>query len=122
MTRYVPEVADGTLRLVAKSGGDELEIGAVEDVVTAMGDDSHRIEYDQQQRSQPWLDTDDGVIEVDVRETATTLPHTEETVARLRNYDMGTERYGLPRRTVEFANELVDILEQQGTQGSGIPE
>lgn len=117
MTRYVPDVADGTLRLVAETGGGELEIGPIEDIITAMGDDSHRIEYDKQQRKQPWLDTDDGVLEVDVRKIVTTLPHTEETVAELRNYDMGTEQYGLPRRTVEFANELVDILEQQGKLG-----
>jgi hypothetical protein len=27
---------------------------------------------------------------------------------------MSTDRYGLPERTVEFANEFVDILEEQG--------
>jgi len=114
MTRYVPEVTDGTLRLVVESGDDELEIGAVEDVIAAMGGDSHPIEYDQKQRKQPWLDNDDSVLEVDVRETVTTLPHSEETAAELRGYDIGTAQYGLPRRTIEFANKLVDILEQQG--------
>jgi hypothetical protein len=122
VTRYEPVVEDGTLSLVAEEGDDRLEVGDLDHVVAAMGGDSHPIEYDQKQRKQPWLDTDDGVLEIDVRETVTTLPHTPETVAELREYDMGTERYGLPRRTVEFANELVDILEQQGKHDPETPE
>ncbi|GAA0283271.1 hypothetical protein [Halobacterium noricense] len=122
MTRYEPVVEGDALFLVAEDDADRVEIGTVEDVVAAMGGDTHPIEYDQKQRKQPWLDTDDGVLEIDVRETVTTLPHTPETVAELRDYDMGTERYGLPRRTVEFANELVDILEQQGKHDPETPE
>ena len=122
MTRYEPVVEDGTLFLVAEADGDRVEIGAVDEVVAAMGGDTHPIEYDQKQRKQPWLDTDDGVLEIDVRETVTTIPHTPETVAELRDYDMSTARYGLPRRTVEFANELVDILEQQGKHDPETPE
>ena len=121
MTRYEPVVEDDALFLAAEDG-DRVEIGAIDDVVAAMGGDTHPIEYDQKQRKQPWLDTDDGVLEIDVRETVTTLPHTPETVDELRDYDMGTARYGLPRRTVEFANELVDILEQQGKHGPETPE
>ncbi|MFC6764153.1 hypothetical protein [Natrinema soli] len=112
MTRYEPDSVDGTLFLTAED--DRIEIGAIDDVVDAIGDETHSIEYDQKQRTQPWLETDDGVLEIDVRETVTTMPHTEETVSELREYDMGTERYGLPRRTVEFADRLVEILEQQG--------
>lgn len=116
MTRYEPDCVDGTLVLVAED--DQLEVGAVDDIVDAIGGDTHSIEYDQKQRTQPWLETEDGVLEIDVRETVTTLPHTEETVSALRDYDMETDRYGLPRRTVEFADRFVDILEQQGTQPS----
>lgn len=116
MTRYTPECSDGTLFLVAD--GDHLEVGAVDDVVGAIGGDTHSIEYDRQQRTQPWLETDDGVLEIDVREAVTTLPHTDELVSELREYDMETDRYGLPRRTVEFADRLVDILEQQGQSAS----
>ncbi|WP_247003888.1 hypothetical protein [Halosolutus gelatinilyticus] len=113
MTRYTPECANGTLVLVGED--DRIEIGAVDDVVAAIGDETHSIEYDRDQRRQPWLDADDGVLEIDVREAVTTLPHTEKLVSELREYDMDTDRYGLPRRTVEFADRFVDILERQGT-------
>ncbi|WP_222918741.1 hypothetical protein [Natrinema sp. SYSU A 869] len=116
MTRYEPDSVDGTLFLSAED--DRIEIGAIDDIVDVIGDETHSIEYDQTQRTQPWLETDDGVLEIDVRETVTTLPHTEETVSELREYDMETERYGLPRRTVEFADRLTTVLEQQGTDAS----
>jgi hypothetical protein len=114
MQRYEPECVDGDLFLVADE--DRLEVGAVDDVVDAVGGETYVIEYDERQRTQPWLDDDDGILEIDVRETATSLNHTPETVSDLREYDMGTEKYGLPARTVEFANRLVDILERQGRE------
>ena len=117
MTRYEPECRDGALFLVGDDDGDRVEVGAVDDVVAAAGGETYTITYDERQRTQPWLDTDDeGRLDVDVRETATTLTHTEELVADLREHDMGTERYGLPTRTVVFADHLVGILERQGEQ------
>ncbi|ESP87113.1 hypothetical protein [Candidatus Halobonum tyrrellensis] len=113
-TRYEPECDDGTLFLVA--GDDRVEIGAVDDVVDAVGNETFSIEYDEKQRTQPWLETDEGVLDVDVRETVTTLAHTPETVADLREYGMETDAYGLPTRTVEFANVVVDILSRQGSE------
>lgn len=113
MTRYEPECVDGTLVLVA--GDDRVEVGPIEDIVAAVGGDTYRIEYDEKQRTQPWLDTDDGVLDIDVPEAVTELSHTEQLVSELRAYDTDTDKYGLPTRTVEFANEFVDILERQGT-------
>lgn len=118
MTRYVPNCADGRLILSSEAGDDRVEIGSIDDVIDAIGDATHSIEYDQKQRTQPWLDTDDGTLEIDVRETVTTLPHTGETVEELREYDMSTERYGLPLRTVMFANEVIEILDAQGAEAS----
>lgn len=112
MKRYQPECVDGTLVLVSED--DRVEIGAVDDVMAALGGDTYSLDYDEKQRTQPWLETDDGTLDVDVRETVTTLPHTRETVSELREYDMRTDRYGLPRRTYEFANVIADILEEQG--------
>ncbi|RRJ33796.1 hypothetical protein [Halocatena pleomorpha] len=113
MARYEPECADETLFLSTDT--ERIEIGTIDDIVAAIGGETYTIEYDEKQRTQAWLDTDEGRLEIDVRETVTTLPHTEETVSKLREYDMETDRYGLPTRTVEFTNEFVDILEQQGT-------
>lgn len=112
MARYEPECENGTLFLAA--GNERIEIGTVDDVVDAIGGETYAIEYDEKQRTQSWLNTDDGVLEIDVRESVRSLSHTEETVSKLREYDMETDRYGLPTRTVEFTNEFVDILEQQG--------
>lgn len=116
MQRYEPECEDGTLFLVA--GDDRVEVGSVDQIVDAIGGDSYAIEYDEKQRTQPWLETDDGTLDLDVRETVTTLPHTEEFVSDLREYDMDTARYGLPTRTYKFADMLVDILDNQGQQGT----
>lgn len=116
MTRYEPECVDGTLYLVGEDDDDRVEIGALDDVVDAVGADTHVLEYDERQRTQPWLDSEDGRLDIDVRETATTLPHTPEFVAELRDHDMGTERYGLPTRTVVFAQGLLDILDRQGRE------
>ncbi|UPM42706.1 hypothetical protein [Halocatena salina] len=112
MARYEPECVDDTLFLSADT--ERIEIGTIDDIVAAIGGETYTIEYDEKQRTQAWLNTDKGVLEIDVRETVTTLPHTEETVSKLQQYDMETDRYGLPTRTVEFTNEFVDILEQQG--------
>ncbi|GAA0243143.1 hypothetical protein ACFFQF_22685 [Haladaptatus pallidirubidus] len=113
MKRYVPECEDGTLFLVTDD--DRVKIGTVDDIVAAVSGETYAITYDQKQRTQPWLDTNDGKVGIDVRETVTTMYHTESTVSKLREYDMGTERYGIPTRTVKFADEFVDILEQQGS-------
>ncbi|WP_228546257.1 hypothetical protein [Halegenticoccus tardaugens] len=80
--RYKHECVDGTLVLVA--GDDRVEVRTVDDVVAAVGGETYTIEYDERQRTQPCLEIDDGTLEVDVRETATTLSHTEETVSELR--------------------------------------
>ncbi|EMA37297.1 hypothetical protein [Halococcus hamelinensis] len=117
MRRYEPECEGETLFLVAAD--DRVEVGEVDDIVAAVGSDTYTIEYDEKQRTQPWLDTDDGVLDIDVRESVTTITHTGEFVSGIREYDMTTERYGLPRRTVEFADRFVDVLERQGTNDSG---
>ncbi|WP_435320765.1 hypothetical protein [Haloarchaeobius sp. TZWSO28] len=115
MRRYEPDCVDGTLFLVSE--GDRVEIGAVDDIVDSVGGETYTIEYDDTQSTQPWLETDDGELTVDVRETVTTMTHPEELVAGLRDLDMETDRYGLPTRTVEFANRFVDILDSQGAKG-----
>jgi hypothetical protein len=113
MTRYTPVCEDDTLYLVGEDNGDRVEIGAVEDVVHAVGGETHTIEYDEKQRTQPWLETVEGTLDIDVREAVTLLPHTAKTVEELRGYGMDTDRDGLPARTVAFANVVVDILNRR---------
>lgn len=111
MGRYTPECVDGRLFLVGE--GHRVEVGTLDDVVAAVGGETYTVEYADHHRTQPWVQTDDGTLDVDVREAVTTLPHTEETVSELAATGMDTERYGLPTRTVVFADRVVDILERQ---------
>lgn len=113
MKRYEPKCRNGTLFLVAED--DEVEVGTVEDVVAAVGSETYAIEYDERQRKQPWLETDDGVLKIDVREAVTTMTHAEALIAELRRFDTETEKYGLSERTVKFADLFVAILERQGS-------
>ena len=112
MKRYTPELRDDTLFLVHED--EAVEVGPLDDIVDAVGGETYRIEYDERQQAQPWLDTDDGALEIDVRDSVTRMTHTPDFVEELQEYDMGTERYGLPTRAVEFATMFVDILEEQG--------
>lgn len=114
MKQYEPECQDGSLFLV--EGSDRLEVGAIDDIVDAVGGETYEIEYGDEQRMQPWLDTEDGILEIDVRDAVTTMTHTSELVSEIREYDMNTDRYGVPTRTVEFADRFVDILDQQGAE------
>ncbi|WP_267643153.1 hypothetical protein [Haloarchaeobius amylolyticus] len=117
MSRYEPECEDGTLFLV--SADDRIEIGALDDIVDVVGGETYTIAYDEDQQRQPWLETSDGELSVDVRETVTTMSHPEAVAASLRNVDMDADRYGIPTRTVEFANRLVDVLDSQGADTDG---
>ena len=114
MKRYKPKCENETLFLVAED--DQVMVGEIDDILAAIGSDTYAIEYDEKQLAQPWLDTNDGVLNIDVRESVTTITHTGEFVSELREYDMTTERYGLPKRTVKFADFFIDILEQQGAK------
>lgn len=112
MKQYEPERRDGSLYLVCE--GHSVEIGTVDDIVDVIGGETYEIEYGEEQRAQPWLDTEDGVLEIDTRDAVTSMTHTPEFVSDLEEYDMATDRYGLPTRTVEFAHGMIDILERQG--------
>jgi hypothetical protein len=112
MKQYEPERRDGSLYLVCED--DALEVGDVDEIINVIGGETYEIEYDEEQRAQPWLDTEDGVLEIDTRDAVTTMTHTPDFVSDLKEYDMSTDRYGVPTRTVQFAHGMIDILEQQG--------
>jgi len=115
MKRYDPECRDGVLFLTASD--DEVKIGAVDDIVAAVGDETYTIQYEERQQTQPWLETDEeGRLEIDIRDSVASMSHREEFVSDIREHDMATERYGLPTRTVEFADRFVEILEEQGEE------
>ena len=112
MRRYEPTTDDGTLYLV--SGDHRVEVGLIEQIIEAVGVDAYTIEYSSEQQPQPWLETSDGQLDIDIREAVTSMDHPKGVVERLQEYDMDDRRYGMPRRTVEFAQMFVGILDEQG--------
>lgn len=120
MKRYETRIGEGTVYLETDDG--ELEIGELDAIVDVVGNETYTISYDEHQRTQAWLDTDEaGQITFDVRETVADMSHRGDFVERMRATGLSAERYGLPERTVEYAKEIVDIFEQQGASAPGSP-
>ncbi|MFC7215846.1 hypothetical protein ACFQO4_17390 [Saliphagus sp. GCM10025334] len=113
MKRYETRVEGGTVYLETDEG--DLEIGDLDTIVDVIGNETYTITYDEKQRTQAWLETDEeGRVTFDVRETIVDLDHRREFVEKMRAIDRSEETYGLPERAVEFAEEIVSIFEQQG--------
>lgn len=120
MKRYETRIEGGTVFLETDDG--QLEIGDLDAIVDVVGNETYTISYDERQRTQAWLDTDEeGKITFDVREAVADMSHRGEVVERMRATGLSRERYGLPERTVEFAKEIVDIFEQQGASAADSP-
>lgn len=112
MTRYAIEDRNG--RLVATGDGETLPIGTMDDVVAGIGGETYTISYDETQQTQPWLETTDGDLEIDVRDAVTTLRFGQEVFDALAGASMDESKYGMPERSVKFADIVVDIWEEQG--------
>ncbi|WP_254280622.1 hypothetical protein [Haloarcula marina] len=115
MDRYNPVVNDGMLLLETED--DSLKVGTIPNIIDSIGGPKYTITYEKRQQTVAWLDSDsDGKFTIDVVEAVTTMGHRSDAIDDLREYDMSTEKFGIPERTVEFAELFVDILEQQGEQ------
>lgn len=112
VTRYEIENRGGRLYVVGDD--DSVEIGDLDDVVATIGGETYTITYDGAQRAQPWLDTDDGDLEIDVREAVTSIRFRQETFDAFADAPMDDAKYGIPERVVDFADVVVDIWEEQG--------
>lgn len=114
MKRYETHIKGGTVYLETDDG--DLQIGDIDTIVDVIGDETYTISYDEQQRTQAWLETDnDGKMTFDVRETIGDLSYRSEFVDKMRSTELSEVKYGLPERTVEFAETIVSIFEQQGS-------
>lgn len=80
MRRFETGVEDAEFAVEGPDGW--LVVGEFEDIVAELGE-IYEIEYDETARAMPWLDTDDGVIRIDVRETLLDLTYDEEFVGLL---------------------------------------
>lgn len=120
MERYETRIDGGTVYLETDDGA--LEIGGLDAIVDVVGNETYTVSYDDHQRTQAWLETDEeGQITFDVRETIADMSHRRDFVERMRATGLSEERYGLPERTVEYAKEIVDIFEQQGASSPSSP-
>lgn len=82
MRRFETRVAAGTYELETDDGW--IAIGPFEDLIEELGD-VYEIEYDEEQAAMPWLETEDGVLRIDVRETLPTLSFDEEFLGHIRD-------------------------------------
>jgi len=113
MERFQTRIDDGTLYV--EDGGGWIEVGAMDDVVELVGGETYTLEYGERQQAVSWLDTDDqGRITFDVRETIDDLSFDREFVTNLANtgLDPGPDDY--PRRTMFFADMMVEIWDSKG--------
>lgn len=80
MRRFETRVEEGVYEI--EGPDDWLEIGPLDEIVGELGE-TYEIEYDEEQAAMPWLDTDDGVLRVAVREKLPELTFDQEFVGHI---------------------------------------
>ena len=81
MRRYETRVEDGVYEIESPDGG-WLAIAPLDDIVAELGE-TYVIEYEEDEASVPWLDTDDTILRIDVREQLPTLSFDEEFIGHI---------------------------------------
>lgn len=113
MKRYDTDVRSGVLHLETDEGW--IEIGSMDDICELVGGETYTIEYDERQRQVSWLDTDDGELTFDVRETLADVDYDREFVENIAPVDdEKTDEEGYPMRTSVFADMMTDIWDSKG--------
>ncbi|WP_255171520.1 hypothetical protein [Natrononativus amylolyticus] len=112
MRRFDTTFTDGTFYL--ETPDDWIEVGSEETLLELLGE-TYTIEYDEQERTVAWLDTDDGELTFDVRETLEEMSFTEEFVAQIADCELSrTTDDGVPVRTAVFADMMQTIWDSKG--------
>ncbi len=94
-----------------------IEVGTERAILDDLGE-SYTIEYDERERTAVWLETDDGDLTFDVRETLQEMSFTEEFVAQVADCDLSkTTDNGVPVRTAVFADLMRAIWDSKGNLG-----
>lgn len=118
MERYETEIRDDVLYLDSDDGW--LEVGPVDDICALLGGETYTIEYDDEERRVPWLETDaDGTLTFDVRETLAETSYTREFVQNVESVDPEATdgEYGL--RASVFADLMDAIWSSKGDLSEG---
>jgi hypothetical protein len=115
MERFETKFEDDRFYLETNNGW--IEIGTERAILDALGE-SYTIEYDEREQTAAWLETDDGDVTFDVRETLAEMTFTEEFVAQVADCDLSkTTDDGVPVRTAVFADLIRTIWDSKGNLG-----
>lgn len=83
MDRYGTRVVDGVLFVEGQDGW--ISVGEFDEIIEELGGETYEIEYEEPVASMPWLDTEDGVLALDLRDRLPNLDFKEEFVGILAN-------------------------------------
>jgi DNA-dependent RNA polymerase auxiliary subunit epsilon len=114
MERHETRIADGTLYIEADD--EWLTVGEMDDIYELMGGETYTIEYDERQRTQSWLDTDeDGRLTFDVRKTLAGMSYDDEFVSTIAGASLDeSNEAGYSHRTSLFADLMKRIWDSKG--------
>lgn len=97
-----------------------LQIGELDAIYELVGGRSYTIEYDDRQAAASWLDTDDGELTFDVRESIASMQFGEAFAETLGKTPLGEHGpSGHPLRTEVFVDHVTEIWESKGNPSTG---
>lgn len=105
MKRYGTRVVDGVLFVEGDDGW--ISVGEFDEILGELGE-TYEIEYEEPAASMPWLDTEDGVLTLNLRERLPRLDFQEEFVTIL-DQTPENQRVGV---YVEILQGILDPEEQ----------
>ena len=108
MRRYETRIENGMLQVEGADGW--LEVGEITTICDLLGGETYTIEYDDHERSAAWLDTEDGELTFDVRETLADISFDEEFVTNLSNVPLEAPDEETHSKRVEYFTDMVQMI------------
>lgn len=114
MERHPTRIEDG--RLYVETEGEDLDVGAMEDVLSITDGESYTITYEEDYaRVTDWLDLDEGgEMTIEVRETIASMSYPGGFVGQLEERSMDSGAEEIPERTRFFTETMIRIWEEKG--------
>lgn len=118
MQRYDTRIEDEILYVEGQNGW--LEVGEMTTVCEHLGGETYTIEYDDHERSAAWLDTKDGKLTFDIRETLADISFDEEFVTNLSNVPLEEAEGGSHSKRSEYFTDMLQMIwDSKGRVGEG---
>lgn len=110
--RFETRIDDGMVYV--ESRDDWIEVGPLDDIVESIGGETYVIEYESFDTAQvDWLDTDDGRLEIDVRDTIEEYAYQGEFVQAIADVPPDPEA-DTSQRPELFADMVTAIWDSKG--------